>query len=116
MKFILTSALFIIPSIVSAQQVDSIDYFITGIMKKELVPGSSLLAVKNGKVIKATSYGMSNLEHNVLSKFETVYELASVSKPITALGVMQLAEQGRISIDSSIALYIDNVPESHRAI
>jgi D-alanyl-D-alanine carboxypeptidase len=39
-----------------------------------------------------------------------------VSKPITALAIMQLAEQGKLSIDSSIAAYIDNVPESHRSI
>lgn len=116
MKFNLVLLLFFFSSACFAQQVDSIDYFVTSVMKKESVPGSSLLAVKEGKILKATSYGMANIEHSVPAKFETVYELASVSKPITALGIMQLSEQGKISIDSSIALYIDNVPESHRAI
>ncbi len=116
MRYFIVALLLFSSAICSAQQVDSIDYFITGVMKKEVVPGASLLVVKNGRILKATSYGMSNLELSVPAKFETVYELASVSKPITALAIMQLAEQGKVSIDSSIATYIDNVPESHRAI
>ncbi len=116
MKFIFVSALLFLSTVCCAQQADSIDFHVTAVMKEEAVPGSSLLIIKDGKILKATSYGIANLEHKVPAKFETVYELASVSKPITAMAVMQLVEQGKISLDSSIASYIDSVPASHRSI
>jgi CubicO group peptidase (beta-lactamase class C family) len=116
MRYIVPFILLFISSGCFAQQADSIDFYVTAVMKKESVPGSSLLVIKDGKIIKATSYGLANLEHKVPAKFETVFELASVSKPITALAIMQLVEQGKISLDSSIANYIDGVPASHRSI
>ncbi len=98
------------------QQADSIDFMVTSVMKKELVPGSTLMAIKNGKMLKATSYGMANLEHRVSTKFSTVYEFASVSNPMTAMAVMQLVEQGKIALDSSITSYIYGVPITHTGI
>jgi CubicO group peptidase (beta-lactamase class C family) len=95
---------------------DSNDVFVQNVMKKEVVPGATLMVYKDGKMLKATAYGLANLEHRVTTKFQTIFELASVSKPITALAVMQLVEQGRVSLDSSISKYIYGVPASHAGI
>jgi CubicO group peptidase (beta-lactamase class C family) len=101
---------------VTKQAPDSIDHMVTAIMKRESVPGMTLMVVRNGKMLKATSYGVANLEHKIPTKFSTVYELASISKPITAMAIMQLVEQGKVSLDSSIARYIYGVPASHASI
>ncbi len=101
---------------VAKQAPDSIDHLVTAVMKKESVPGLTLMVVKNGKMLKATTYGVANLEHKIPTKFSTVYELASISKTITAMAIMQLVEQGKVSLDSSISKYIFGVPSTHSPI
>jgi CubicO group peptidase (beta-lactamase class C family) len=101
---------------VTRQAPDSIDHMVTAIMKKESVPGMTLMVVRNGKMLKATSYGVANLEHKIPTKFSTVYEISSISKPITAMAIMQLEELGKVSLDSSIATYIYGVPDTHKDI
>lgn len=95
---------------------DTYDAFITAKMKTDSFPGAVLLITKNGKPVKLASYGFSNLEHRVKTTPETVFELASVSKPITATAMMILVEQGKIALDSSISKYLSDVPASHKAI
>lgn len=104
------------PALKTTNKADSIDVFVRDVMKKEFVPGATLMVYKGGKMLKATAYGLANLEHRVPTKFQTVFELASVSKPITALAVMQLVEQGKVALDSSIGKYIYGVPETHAGI
>jgi D-alanyl-D-alanine carboxypeptidase len=102
--------LFLITSKLSfSQQQDAFDKYITQIIQKDSVPGASFIIVKKGKTVKAGSYGFANLEHQVPAKQETVFELASVSKPITATAIMMLAEEGKIVLDSPIALYLGSV-------
>jgi D-alanyl-D-alanine carboxypeptidase len=92
-----------------AQKQDNFDKYITQVLQKDSVPGASLIIVKKGKTVKAGSYGFANLEHQVPAKQETVYELASVSKPITATAMMMLVQEGKIVLDSPIALYLGSV-------
>lgn len=57
------------------------------------------------------AFGFSDLEHSVLARPETVYRLASVSKPITAVAVMQLVEKGLIDLDTDYRVYVPEFPE-----
>jgi CubicO group peptidase (beta-lactamase class C family) len=47
---------------------------------------------------------------------DSVFELASVTKPFTATAIMMLVEEGRIALDNSIAGYLDHTPEPWRGI
>jgi CubicO group peptidase (beta-lactamase class C family) len=103
------------PYLFAQKKADSIDLYIRNIMQRDSVPGGTLLITQHGKVLKQAVYGQSNVEHQVPARMETVYELASVSKPITATAIMMLAEAGKLHLDSSIALYLGNaVPENYR--
>ena len=99
-----------------AQTEDDFDRFIKEQMRRDSIPGATFLIAKQGKVIKHAAYGFSNLEHKVPAKIETVYELASVSKPITATAMMLLVEQGKVALDSSISNYLENVPEAYKKV
>ncbi len=103
---------------VSAQlpKTDRFDTYINTKMKADSFPGAVLLVTKNGKQVKLSSYGFANLEQQVKVKPETVFELASVSKPLTATAMMMLVESGKINLDSSIAAYLTSVPKTHQAI
>lgn len=91
---------------------DAVDEYIKAEMKKSRIPGLSLAVVMNGRVVKAAGYGFSNVETQTPATSETAYKIASLSKPIIATAVMLLDQQGRISLDDSVARYLANVPAS----
>lgn len=100
-----------------AQKQDAFDSYIKTLLKTDSVPGASFLIVKKGKIMKEASYGFSNLELQVSAKQQTVYELASISKPITATAILQLVQGGKIVLDSSVFYYLgEAVTEKYRTI
>lgn len=100
----------------TAQRTDQFDRIILSQMQEDSVPGVTLLISKNGKTLKSKGYGLANLEHKIPAKPVTRYELASISKPVTATAIMLLAEQGKLSLDSSVAAYIPGAPDVYRQI
>ena len=115
-KYFLLCLLLVVSLFSLAQKPDEFDIYINKLLKDDSIPGATFLIVKNGKALKSKAYGYSNLDHMVPAKTETVYELASVSKPITAAGIMLLMEEGKIFPDSSIALYLDGVPDNYKGV
>ena len=106
--------LLLFPSV--ATRADKVDDYIEAVMKKRQIPGLSLAVVKDGEVIKAKGYGLANLEHNVPVTTDSVFELASTTKPFTATAIMMLVEEGRVGLDDKISKYLLNTPDSWREI
>jgi len=75
------------------------------------IPGLSVAVVIDGQVQWANGYGLADLENTVPAKATTVYRIASVSKPITAVAALQLAEQGKLDLDAPIQKYVPTFPE-----
>lgn len=107
---------FLFVSSVSAQAADKIDDFVKSEMQKQHIPGVSLAIIKNGKIIKIKGYGLANVETNVPVTTETVFKIGSISKPIIAMGIMLLVEEGRISLDDKVSKYLEGTPESWKDI
>jgi serine beta-lactamase-like protein LACTB len=95
----------------SGRQIFSIDSTINELMTRTLTPGVSVSVVKGKEIIWSKGYGKADLENDSPAKSNTVYRLASVSKPITAVAVMQLVEQGKIDLDAPIQKYIPSFPK-----
>lgn len=76
---------------------------------KELhVPGGVFVAVRDGQVILSKAYGIADIERRVpVSVDSTMFFVGSVSKPVTATALMQLVEQGKLSIDAPVNTYLD---------
>lgn len=88
-----------------------IDDLISAAMLAHSIPGLSIAVVKSRALVWSNGYGMADLENFVPAKPITVYRLASVSKPITAVAVMQLVERGRIELDAPIRRYVAEFPD-----
>ena len=73
-------------------------------------PGVSVAVYRAGEVIYSRAAGMSDLEHNVRLTTESVFDIASMSKQFTAMAVVLLSEDGRLSLDDEIQKFI---PEVH---
>jgi CubicO group peptidase (beta-lactamase class C family) len=66
------------------------------------IPGMAVAVVTNGGVALVQTFGHADLENDVPVTRQTVFRFASVSKPITAVAVMQLVEAGRLSLDATL--------------
>jgi CubicO group peptidase (beta-lactamase class C family) len=95
---------------------ETVDTYVTEQMDIDGIPGVSLAIVQDGKVVYAKGYGFANVEHEVPAKPETVYQLASVSKQLTAAGVLLLVQDGKIDLDASIKTYLTDAPETWQDI
>ena len=73
-------------------------------------PGAAVLAVKDGKVILRKGYGMANLELGVPIKPEMVFRIGSITKQFTAVAIMKLAEEGKLSVTDDIKKYLPDYP------
>src|SRR6185436_201989 len=103
--------------IAAAQDVEKkVDEFIKSEMEKQKIPGVSLAVVKDGKPLIVKGYGFANLEHQVPVKPETIFQSGSVGKQFTAMAVMMLAEEGKVSLDEKISNYLGEVPETWKDI
>ena len=109
-------SVFLFVSSISAQTVDKVDDFVKSEMQKQHIPGVSVAVVKNGKIIKLKSYGLANVETNAPVTNETVFKIGSISKPIIAMGIMLLVEDGKISLDDKVSKFLDGTPETWKDI
>jgi CubicO group peptidase (beta-lactamase class C family) len=91
-----------------------LDKEVPAILEKYNAPGVALAFVQGNKVIGFLPYGFSNTETKELITEKTMFNVGSVSKVVTAWGVMQLVEQGKVELDKPINQYLTRwkIPES----
>ncbi len=65
-------------------------------------PGAAVIVVRNGQVIMRKGYGMANLELGVPVAPEMVFRLGSITKQFTAVAILMLVEDGRVSLNDDI--------------
>ncbi len=75
------------------------------------IPGISCAVVVGRELRYARGFGFSDLENEVAATPDTVYRLASISKPVTAVLALQLAEQGRLDLDADVREVVPGWPQ-----
>ncbi|WP_036605287.1 serine hydrolase domain-containing protein [Paenibacillus assamensis] len=70
----------------------------------------AVLVAEQGQVIYDGAFGYANVEKGQLLNKDSIFELASVSKPITALGVILLAQDGKLQVDDLVEKWIPELP------
>src|SRR6516164_1757439 len=94
------------------QAPDVIDAFVAEQMARYRIPGLSLSIVSKGELSSARSYGLNDLEFGVKATNQTVYQIASVTKILTSVAVMMLAEDNKLSPDARVTELLPEVPQS----
>jgi CubicO group peptidase (beta-lactamase class C family) len=92
---------------------------IDGILKSQQdaqAAGLSILLRKDGVTIYSSSKGLAQTGQSTQITSNTVFQLASVAKPITAIAVMQLVEAGRLSLSDTALQWLPGLPVSWSAI
>ena len=70
------------------------------------VPGAAVALVHNGEVVWSQGYGVADEARNIPVRSETVFQAASISKAVTAWGVMRLVERGQLDLDAPADRYL----------
>jgi CubicO group peptidase (beta-lactamase class C family) len=98
------------------EKIKQIEQLISSEMSKQSIAGLSVAVVTDNQLRWSAGYGFADVENFVPAKAATVYRLASVSKPITAVALMRLVEQGKIDLDAPVQKYCPAFPQKQWAV
>jgi CubicO group peptidase (beta-lactamase class C family) len=84
------------------------------LMEKFHVPGVSVTVVRESRILWSKGYGVADVETGRAVEPGTLFQAASISKPVTAMAVLKAAQDGRISLDADVNRLLKSwrVPES----
>lgn len=87
---------------------------ISQMMVEDEIPAVSIAFIDNGKIAWQKTYGYSNLEDSVKVTPNTVFNGASLSKPVTAMAALKLADKSKIDLNEDVNKYLKDwkVPDS----
>jgi len=71
----------------------------------------SILIARRGRVLLSKGYGMANIEHRVANTPQTRFRLGSITKPFTAIAILQLQERGLLSVNDPIRKHLPDYPK-----
>ena len=97
------------PSTVLAARLADFDGWVAQRMATQRLPGVTV-GFSQGEVEWVKGYGYADLENRVPATSRSSYRLASVTKPMTAVAVLQLVEQGKIDLDAPVQAYVPYFP------
>ena len=90
---------------------DAVDRIVRERMQERNIPGAAVAVIRNGKTTKVKGYGLASLEFQVPVTTDTVFEIGSVSKQMTAAGILLLVQDGKIRLDEKISSYLPGTPD-----
>jgi serine beta-lactamase-like protein LACTB len=80
-------------------------------LKTSSAPGVAVAVVLDGKTVWSRGFGKADLENPAPATPETLFRLASVSKPLTATAILQLVERGKLDLDAEVQTYCPAFPK-----
>jgi CubicO group peptidase (beta-lactamase class C family) len=92
----------------------SVDEIIAAEIKDHGIPGVSIAIIEKGEISKVKGYGFTDRAGTTPITADTLFQAGSVSKPVAALGVLRLVEDGRLALDVDVNRWLKHwqVPEN----
>ena len=113
-KSLFTAIFFFVSLLVNAQELEKkVDEYLAPLVSSGDFYGTVLFA-KDGEIDLVKGYGFSSIEHRVKNTPQTIYHIASVNKPITAVGVLYLHQNGRLNINDPVSGYLSDYPNGDK--
>jgi len=88
---------------------EEVERFLVEEMNRKGVPGFSAVIVRDKDIVWAKGFGYADKERKVPATPDTVFRVASVSKPVIATGLMKLAEEGLVGLDAPVNSVMEGV-------
>lgn len=96
---------------IDAQTAAKLDRAVVEAMREDAAVGLAIGVIRDGQIVYLQGYGLADREREVRVSSGTLFRWASVSKPLTAIAAMQLAEQGKLSLVENVRTYVPEFPE-----
>jgi len=90
----------------SAERLERIDDYMERIIANGDIAGAITLVARGGKVVHLESHGMRYKEENIPMTDDAIFRIASMSKPVTSIGLMMLYEEGHFVLDDPISKWL----------
>lgn len=90
----------------TSDSAESLDAFISALMEEEAVPGLALAVIKNREIIHIEGYGFADVATERPMTADTPMNIASISKPILGIALLQLKDKGLIDLDTDVNAYL----------
>jgi len=100
----------------SAEGLKRIDAFFASEIEKKRVPGGVVGIVRDGKLVYLKAHGTQNPETQDPMKVDTIFALASMTKPMVSVGALTLTQQAKLPLFSKISDYYPDVANMKVAI
>lgn len=99
---------------INTQEIENkVDSLIMPLVDEGLLSGSILIAIR-GNILFAKGYGLADRENNIPNTAETIFRIGSITKPITAIAIMQLHERKKLNINDPMSKYLQDFPTSDK--
>jgi methyl acetate hydrolase len=109
-RFFLTLVLFTTASaqgqVISDAGMAELDRYLEDVVANSRIPGLVAMVTNADGIIYQGAYGKSRVAENQAMTLDSIFNLASMTKPITSLAVMMLVEQGRVDLDEPVETYL----------
>lgn len=89
-----------------ADSLNEVTAFLEEAVSDQKIPGAVASIVKDGRLIYSEAVGYSDIETDELMSSDDVFRLASMTKPITSVAILMLAERGDLSVDDPVSKFI----------
>ena len=111
----LLAILLFLPAFLSAQTIaDKADSLLSAYHKQDLFTGTVLIAQGN-KIVFERSYGMADREKQTKINAQTQFRIGSITKPVTAMIILQLKDKGLLKLSDPLSKYIPGIPNGDSA-
>ena len=78
------------------------DRLIPELLEKWDVPGAAIAVARDGRLVLAKGYGLANVENEEPVEPDSLFRIASISKPVTAVAALQLVEEGLLDLEERV--------------
>jgi len=82
-----------------APRLAAFDQLVEGLLQKYDVPGAALAVVKDGRLVLARGYGLADKEQHQPVQPDSLFRIASLSKPFTSVAILTLVERGKLRLE-----------------
>lgn len=95
------------------EQTEKVDTIVADALKTSKVPSASIAIVREGKIVYAKAYGDQGPDMKATSA-DAKYQIASISKQITAAGILLLEDEGKLSLDDKVSKWVPDVTDADK--
>ena len=91
-------------------ELSAFDDWMKAFLAEHNIPGGQLAIVRQGKLVYARGFGWADRDAKEPVQPESLFRIASVSKPITAVAILKLVDQGKLKLDDKVLAHLQYEP------